>query len=114
MANWNPSPQTRFQPGKSGNPAKVWVKGQPSPNRTGISGLQAKFEEWFYREGGTEEVKQEAWTALREALKKGEAWAHNLYWPRMLPARPLDVRMNRGRDDHDNSFDFSKLSDEEF
>jgi hypothetical protein len=88
------------------------VKGQ-SGNPGGFSRLRQEFEEWFFSEAGDPEAREEAWAAFKTALKKGEAWAHTIYWQRMLPAQPLDVRMSRGRDE-DDAFDFSKLTDEEF
>jgi hypothetical protein len=90
------------------------VKGQ-SGNPGGFSRHRQEFEEWFFSEdaAGDPEARKEAWTAFRAGIKRGEAWAHAIYWQRMLPAQPLDVRMSRGRDE-DDSLDFSKLTEEEF
>jgi hypothetical protein len=87
----------KFGPGVSGNPA-------------GISKLRREFEAKFFEALTDPDLAEEALGALRGAIKKGESWALQTYFNRVLPAQALDVRMEVSRRDEP---DFSRLSDAE-
>src|ERR1700722_5277920 len=74
-----PRSNGQFIPGRSGNP-------------TGSSRKQRERYE-LIRNLLLELVPPEvAIAALAAAVKKGESWAHNIYWERVLPAlRPVEL-----------------------
>lgn len=88
---------TRFQPGQSGNPQ-------------GVSRLRKEFESRFYAAMTDESTMTEAMDALRSAIRAAEAWAVNLYFSKMLPPQPLDLRMEVSKRDE---IDWTRISDDE-
>ena len=108
----NPHPTVRFPKGNAAGLKTRFVKGQ-SGNPQGISALQRRFEAWFYSALGNESTAGKAKAAFVKALARGEAWAHNLYWPRMLPAQPISLKLGR-EDENENKLDYSRLSEAEF
>jgi hypothetical protein len=107
----NPKPTPRFPIGSPAGMKTRFVKGQ-SGNPAGISTLQRRFEAWFYTALGNEATAGKAKAAFVKALARGEAWAHNLYWPRMLPAQAISLKV--GREDDSEKIDYSRLTEAEF
>jgi hypothetical protein len=56
-------------------------------------------------------IARDAFEALKQALRAREPWAHAIYWARMLPPN-FNVKVSRGAD-HEERFDYSKLTDAE-
>src|SRR5216684_6478500 len=101
---------TRFKLGVSGNEAAKWKPGQ-SGNPAGTSKRRVEFEEAFNEalltEGGPEEAAKLLW----EAARGKEPWAIQELCRRFAP-QTQSVQVLHEL--HDDQFDYSKLTDEQF
>ena len=109
---------TRFQPGKSGNPQTQfkpanphrWQPGQ-SGNPAGIARNRLQFEESFYaallERGSAEEAAEMLWDAAR----KREPWAIQAILQRLAP-ESKHIKVTQGAQ-NDTPIDYSRLSNEQ-
>src|SRR5262245_56022423 len=109
--------ETRFKPGKSGNPATTFKPGNSHRWLPGVSGNSAgkskgrtRFEEAFNEalitQGGPEEAAKLLW----EAARAREPWAIQNIIQRFAPQVQSLRLIHEGDDD---GIDYSRLSDEQ-
>ena len=104
---------TQFKPGQSGSPSTQWQPGQTG-NPGGKTRARREFEQAFFAAVCDDQTLKEAVDALKKAIRAGQPWALNLYFAKVLPPEELRLKVSRGDDDDERSFDYSRLSDAEF
>ena len=100
---------TRFKPGVSGNEAVKWKPGQ-SGNPAGKSKQRALFEDAFNEALVTQGSPEEAAQLLWQAARGKEPWAIQELCRRFAPQTQS---LQLIHEEHNDKFDYRKLTDEQ-